>query len=109
MLNKEIIKRIMKTHKEPMNWVIITNVAVGRGINGVTYETYFGHAPGLDCNGECEFEADNDCVVITQVCKSANAMHRQENTIILPWENIVCIKFFPMSQTKYTTYWIDKR
>jgi len=106
MLNKKIIESVIATHKKPMNWVILTNVAVGRGINGVSYERYFHSAPQVECNGICEFTLEEDCVIITQKCNSIDERHQQNNTIILPWENIVTIKFFPMNQKKYTTWFI---
>ena len=98
-MKKETIIKIFENNKTT-NFSIITNIAEGKGINGVAFNTHIGCVQGKKEYSDEQYVVERtkilgfmeDCIVLEKYVNNAY-WQGGEHTIYLPFDNIVTIDF----------------
>lgn len=91
-MTRETLMKMFEKNKN-VNFCLNTNIAEGKGINGVGYHSYYGESSYNEQRETTNIvEFDDDCLVITH---TQNGVYWQggEHLIYLPYENIVSVDF----------------
>lgn len=99
-MTRESLMKMFEKNKN-VNFCLNTNIAQGKGINGVGYHSYYGEVTQKE-QGETTniVEFDDDCLVINH---SLDGGYWQggEHIIYLPYENIVSVDFLMQTNNSY--------
>lgn len=104
MMTKNSLMTIFKKHNG-VNFCISTCNAVGRGINGVSYNEYRGRVMGGD---NCTYIAEEtkiigfmeDCIVL-EVYSSSIYWQNGKHIIYLPYDCIVGVDIMSINKDRY--------
>lgn len=92
------------------NFIIQTNISIGRGINGVSYEEYIGAWQWNEKDGATSFNhfkqtqilgVLDDCVVLGVHIKEKDWWHNGFHIDFVPFDNIVRVRFLDEQSRPY--------
>lgn len=91
-MTREILMKMFEKNKN-VNFCINTNIAEGKGINGVDFSSYFGEVQNSNFNETTNIvEFDNDCLVLKNK-KCETYWQGGEHLIYLSYSSIVSVDF----------------
>ena len=110
MFTKESVEKLFSANKNK-NFIISTNISVGRGINGVSFTTFYGHNEWEDRNSyssktrhnNCKIEKFDDDFIVLRNDVADEPYNSGVFTRHIPYECINCISFINLSKRFGTT------
>ena len=106
-MNKETLIEIFKKNKDT-NFSIITNIAEGRGINGVNFVKYYGeanrkpeYANNYTIDETTRIKGFMDTCIVIEHYKNNNYWAGGIHTLYIPYDAIVGIDFVTEHRPSY--------